>query len=268
MKTRNPTDAHIKHWLETGLGQGSGNNYKPFLHVRDVNSEGYAFQLPCLLNPKRQDQHQFLSYLEASTACVFEWLGASEIKDQMVAVDSQTPSIEETIGIAESFGIAHPRVPGTRAYWPVTTDIVATFPNSKTKAIHVKPEKKLLEPRNAEKLSIEEKYWSRRAGVDFHVVHEKTIPEILRDNLFRLRPRLLHRELDHVENRVPELARLFVHKWSSSRTLQSICSDIGASSGLNNLETINCVSRAVWHGLIPVNLSLSPFHPGHRVMMK
>lgn len=41
----------IQKWIKEGRGQGFGNNYKPWLTIRDVSSEGLLILPASLLLP-------------------------------------------------------------------------------------------------------------------------------------------------------------------------------------------------------------------------
>lgn len=271
-KRRGVTDADVDRWLGQGFGQGSGDSYRPFLHVRDVPSEGEGWQLPVLLFPNRRDPHQFLSFLEASTSCVLEWEGATEVREQFAAL-SVNGDRSETIEIAKALDVRHPKVPGTATANVVTTDIVARMPGVRTKAVYVKP-RDHLDPktargrRNLEKRDIEQVYWARRKDTDFISADEFTYPEMLRRNVFDLRTRLFHKEHDHLLPRMKEIADLFVACWTKTKPLSAVIDLIVKECRLDQLQVTNLVYRAAWNRLIPADLSASRFHPRNPVVLR
>lgn len=54
----------IQKWIKEGRGQGFGNNYKPWLTIRDVSLEGRSHRV---FGHKSQRTHHLLSDLELST---------------------------------------------------------------------------------------------------------------------------------------------------------------------------------------------------------
>lgn len=60
----------IQKWIKEGRGQGFGNNYKPWITIRDVSSEGRSHRV---FGHKSQRTHHLLSDLELSAFLLLEW---------------------------------------------------------------------------------------------------------------------------------------------------------------------------------------------------
>jgi hypothetical protein len=60
----------IQKWIKEGRGQGFGNNYKPWITIRDVSSEGRSHRV---FGHKSQRIHHLLSDLELSAFLLLEW---------------------------------------------------------------------------------------------------------------------------------------------------------------------------------------------------
>lgn len=266
------TDKMIERRLRQGYGQGDGALYKPAMDVRDVPSVGEGWQTPVLLHPERGTPHQFMSRLEMTTACIYERLGATQIREQYALLcDGGTR--DETTYIADLLGVKHPMIPGTLTRAVMTTDILADMPDGSRVAVYCKP-KALLDPttrkgvRNLEKQAIEAIYWSRRPSTTFVVVTEEDYPEVFKDNVVDLRGRLFHHEHAAVRGRVGEAAERFLAIWEPGRTLIDLIRQLVAAMTLSIDQVTHLVYLAVWATAIPVDLKADRFHPSNRVILE
>jgi hypothetical protein len=83
MAKRNYSNSEIKvqKWLKEGRGSGQGRDYKPWLTVRDVPSNGRSHRI---FGHKSQRIHHFLSDLELAVFFVLEWHQDTEdIREQL-----------------------------------------------------------------------------------------------------------------------------------------------------------------------------------------
>ncbi|MBO2537211.1 TnsD family Tn7-like transposition protein [Rummeliibacillus suwonensis] len=69
-KRNNSSKNKIEKWIKEGRGQGEGENYKPWLEIQDVASNGYATRN---LGWKTKRKHHFLSDLELQYFYTLEW---------------------------------------------------------------------------------------------------------------------------------------------------------------------------------------------------
>ncbi|VTX55949.1 Transposon Tn7 transposition protein TnsA [Acinetobacter ursingii] len=91
----------IQKWIKEGRGQGFGNNYKPWLTIRDVSSEGRSHRV---FGHKSQRTYHLLSDLELAAFLLLEWNpSTTDIREQYPL------DLDQTIGIAEEARIPHPK---------------------------------------------------------------------------------------------------------------------------------------------------------------
>ncbi|KAF6509299.1 Tn7-like transposition protein A [Geobacillus stearothermophilus] len=163
--------------IKEGRGQGVKQDYKPWLTVRDVPSEGLSTRIA---GWKTGRIHHFLSKLELSFFYVLEWASAvTDIREQYPL------PLEATIEIADKLGIKHPAVPKTQERAVMTTDfLIDVYHNDQPKLLarSIKPSTELASNRVIEKIMIEKTYWEEQ-GIDFKVVTEREIPMILSKNV-------------------------------------------------------------------------------------
>jgi hypothetical protein len=171
----------IENKIKRGCGQGEGKEYIPWLTVREVPSCGQSHRLMGL---KTQRMQTFFSTLEKKYFLWAEYfLDVDDIREQYPL------SIEETIRIAQSFGIRHPVNPKTHEPTVMTSDFVFTFHKGMEKRLcvrSVKPSNELEKRRVLEKLEIEEHYWRSR-NIDWAIVTEKELPATIISNIELLR---------------------------------------------------------------------------------
>jgi len=175
--------------LKQGRGLGKGEDYKPFLTVRDVPSKGLRSREKGL---KTQRVHHLLANTEDKCFFVFDWSeGVVDIREQFPL------PLSETIEIAKRLGIIHPVVPFTTDLAVMTTDFVLdVIVDGKTVTVarSVKLEKELNDLRVIEKQEIERTYW-REQGVDFAlIITDRDFPENLYKNVI-----WIHKALDPEE---------------------------------------------------------------------
>lgn len=171
------TDKKIAEMEKEGRGQGTGENYKPWITIQDFPSNGLATRGK---GWKTKRIHQFLSKLERDYFYVLEW------NPSVVDIREQFPlTREDTFSIAEKKGIKHPTDPNSQIPIVMTTDFFITLAN-KGSTTHVartiKPSKELENERVIEKFEIERTYWKER-GVDWGIITEKELPKNMIENV-------------------------------------------------------------------------------------
>jgi hypothetical protein len=169
--------------ISDGRGQGRGSEYKPWLLVQDVPSQGLATRIK---GWKTKRVHHLLSNLELSYFYILEWSRVVfDIREQYPLLP-----LEETLAIAEQCGIRHPTDPKTQEPVVMTTDFFITVPQSIEvieQARTLKTVKDLQSERTLEKLEIERRYWHNR-NIDWGIVTEQEIPQALTKNVDWLHP--------------------------------------------------------------------------------
>lgn len=172
------TENKITRFLREGRGQGTGKDYKPWLTVRDLSSQGRSSRVYSALC---QRHHELFSDIERSGLQYYlKEPGVVDIREQF-PLDRKT-----TRKIAKKLGIPHPCHKGVEPY--MTTDLLVFIQVGKVVkkvAVYVKPKEKLDDERTFEKMLIELVYWEDK-GVDFVVFTEEEVQKVVSDNILWL----------------------------------------------------------------------------------
>lgn len=154
---------HYLRYLKEGRGQGSGENYKPWIYIHDFPSRGISARVPGMTTGRI---HHLLSRNEEFYFYILD------TDPDVLDIREQFPlRLSETMGIARRLNIRHP----WKNDFPfvMTTDFLVT----KSDGLHartVKSSDELSNPRVMEKFTIEHDYWSSR-GIDWKIITEKQI---------------------------------------------------------------------------------------------
>lgn len=168
------SEAKNKRWIKEGRGQGAGSNYKPWLTVRDVASEGRSHRV---FGHITQRTHHLLSDLELATFLLLQWRPTTTDIREQFPLDR-----EVTQEISKRLGSDHPSHQGLDQYMSSDFVVDSTEKDKPRFAIQVKPTEAYSNPRTIEKLEIERIYW-REKGVPFFWVTEKQIPPTVFENI-------------------------------------------------------------------------------------
>ncbi|ENM3753961.1 TnsA endonuclease N-terminal domain-containing protein [Vibrio cholerae] len=166
-------------WLREGRGSGHGSDYKPWLTVRDLSSQG---RLHRVFGHKSQRTHHLLSDLELAVFLLLEWSRST------VDIREQFPlRLEDTKALALESGIDHPSVRGVLQV--MSSDfLVNTTDTCQPKfALQAKYAEALSDARTIEKLELERRYWLQK-GVPWWLITEKDIPSVVTQNISWLYP--------------------------------------------------------------------------------
>lgn len=216
--------ADIEQRIREGLGQGRGANYKPWLRVHDVPSQGVSSRIR---GWKTGRVHDFLSLHELHYFYILEWsLFVTDIREQYPLLP-----VSETLEIAQQCGIRHPARPRTSDPIVMTTDFMITVRQSLgvvEQARTVKPLEMLSSERSLEKLEIERHYWQRRE-ISWGIVTERDIPKELAENIAWLHPFLHHDALSLSEREIRRITIVLtqgvIEKKASLAALTASCDD-------------------------------------------
>jgi hypothetical protein len=253
-KRKGASPENVLSWIANGDGQGELKNYKPFLHVRDVPSQGRS---AIDLGLKTMRSHYYLSDLEYASHVLAEYAtNVVDIREQFALLPW-----EETQQIAQELGIRHPTYPGTSTPIVVTTDIVLTMSDSSKFpyiALSVKMSDELdiknkSAKRTLEKLLIEKKYWERKS-IPWILCTEKNIPIIRAYNLDFFRNTLQRYELDYLNQLLPDFVNKFCETWSPNLSLTELLAKLGKIFSISKDKAFVLLGRAIWSRLIPVDL--------------
>jgi hypothetical protein len=152
------TEKWINKRIKDGYGQGTGENYKPWLKVQDFSSLGRVHRIK---GWKHGRVHHLFSDLERNIFLYYEWSPhVSDIREQFPLLP-----VEETVEIAAEIGVRHPIDSNTKHPIVLTTDFLLTVENGLKVTFCPRPVKYLEDmekPRVREKLEIERRYWLSR----------------------------------------------------------------------------------------------------------
>jgi hypothetical protein len=176
-RKRATTKKQIEKRLNEGRGQGTFDQYTPWLKIQDVASLGLVTRIK---GWKTNRLHQFLSKLELSYFYLLEW------SKEVIDIREQFPlDLEETKAIAQELGIKHPTDPFTQEPIVMTTDFLITLKKPITEqeiARTIKYARDLSSKRVLEKFEIEKVYWQNR-NIDWAIITEKDINLMAVENI-------------------------------------------------------------------------------------
>lgn len=168
----------FKRALTQKYGLGEGAEYKPWIRVQDVNSQGHSGKIKGI---KSGRTHHTLSEQES---CFFY---LAEYSDLVIDIREQFPllPLDLSIKISKTLDVVHPKHPSSKVPISMTTDFLLTCRDGNNKwyeAVAVKPEEGLGDKRAAEKLDIE-RVWRELLGVPFHVFSKTKDTQIQSQNV-------------------------------------------------------------------------------------
>lgn len=177
-RLRGFSNTKYEKWLKEGRGQGEGKDYKPWLTIQDVPSQGRCTRIRGI---KTGRQHDLFSDNELNYFCILEY------SDEVIDIREQFPllNIEETMHIADELGIKHHIDPQTKEPIVITTDFVITVQEDGKKKIiarTIKPYNDLHNERQMCKFQIEKRYWDMKE-IDWGIVTENEINKTLAKNI-------------------------------------------------------------------------------------
>ncbi len=170
-------------WLKDGRGQGNGTEYKPWLTIQDVPSNGESTRIHGI---KIERQHDLLSRNEKNYFYIVEFA------DNVLDIMEQYPllPIEQTEIIAAEIGVEHPCDPFTGENVVFTTDFLLKIIRDGKEICVARTVKELDElnnERQIQKFEIERRYWELK-GIDWGIVTENEISKVLAKNISIVRP--------------------------------------------------------------------------------
>lgn len=251
-RKREITRSKIERLIREGRGQGTGNEYLPWLRIQDVPSSGRASRLVGWTTGR---MHELLSDIER------DYLYLLDYSDEVSDIREQYPLLpmEETQMIAERLGIEHPKDPKTGVPIVMTTDFLITF-KDRDVARTVKSFTELEDERTIEKFEIERLYWEAH-HIDWGIVTDRAIPDTLIRNI-----EWIHKE--YYNEDVTELSAFAVHnlqnllssKLLSGETIRSAClscdDQLGLEIGSSLVIFRHLLARKIW--FVNMNNRITP----------
>lgn len=222
--------ADFKRALKQKYGLGEGPDYKPWIRVQDVNSQGHSGKIEGF---KSGRTHHTLSEQES---CFFY---LAEYSDLVIDIREQFPllPLDLSIKISKTLGVEHPKHPSSKVPIIMTTDFLLTCRDGNNEwyeAFAVKPEEGLSDTRAAEKLDIERVWWEL-LGVPFHVFSKTKDNQIKSKNVQWVTSPLRqnHHQLDrHLYTEGKQLLS------SGTALVSDICENFNINLGITENEAI------------------------------
>ena len=248
-KSRKPaTPTIVLRWIKAGLGQGEGKDYKPFMYVRDVPSEGTSSMVQSRIT---QRKHDYLSIHEFNVHLLAEYGRSTiDIREQFALLPWH-----ETQNIAASIGIRHPRYPGTNTPTVLTTDLLLTLKRAdgmELVAVSAKL-KKDLTARNLEKLLLERLYWNRR-GVRWVLATEDNVHTTRASNLKFFELARNDERAIKASIAPADFGQRFEENWSPELSFNQVMSKTAHLMGVDVHTGHALLGTAVWNRASRINL--------------
>ena len=181
-RQRGFTRKKYEKWLKEGRGQGYDKEYKPWLTIQDVPSNGEATRIHGI---KIDRQHDLLSRNEKN------YFYIAEFADNVIDIMEQYPllPIEHTEIVAADIGVVHPSDPFTGENTVITCDfLLKVISDGKEKYIArtIKELAELNDERQIQKFEIERRYWEIK-GIEWGIVTEDEFSTVLAKNISVIR---------------------------------------------------------------------------------
>lgn len=173
------SEAKNKRWIKEGRGSGRNHEYKPWLTVRDLPSDGRTHRV---FGHKSQRTHHLFSDLELAVFLILEWhLDTQEIREQFPL------QLEVTKELAKNARILHPSDAGVLQYMSSDFLVNTNNPEKPKFSLQAKYTDAFSETRTIEKLELERRYWVQK-DVPWFLITEQDIPNVVFQNINWLYP--------------------------------------------------------------------------------
>jgi len=168
------TEKQIIKRIKEGRGSGRVSNYKPWLYVNEVPSEGRSQRVYSHLTGRI---HHVLSDLEFAVFLLLDFNTAiTDIREQFPL------NRDDTLRISKDAQLWHPSQGGVNLVMSSDFLVNSTSQDQPKFAIQAKYSEALKDPRTIEKLEIERRYWQLKK-VPFFLVTEKEIDKVVVSNI-------------------------------------------------------------------------------------
>lgn len=173
------SDAKNRKWIKECRGSGQNAEYKPWITVRDLPSDGRVHRI---FGHKSQRTHHLLSDVELAVFLLLEW------HQEVIQIREQFPlEIDTTLDIARDSGIDHPSLSGVKQYMSSDFLVNSRDPEQPKFVLQAKFAEALNDARTIEKLELERRYWQLKE-VPWYLITERDIPQTIIKNIKWLYP--------------------------------------------------------------------------------
>lgn len=235
--------------IRNGYGIGVRENYKPWVGVKDVPSDGESSIIQGIVVDRL---HEMLSKLEART------FYGIEFKRDVIDIREQFPllPLDVVMGLADRYGIRYPNVPGTKTPAVLSTDFLVTIEGKSGQSylpIACKYKCDLRDRYELEKLEIQRLFWAA-LGWPMYVVTEDNIDINVAENLALISSlfRGDDRSCPTIENALllPDLMP------PRTYTMQALIDQIGDLGAPDTNQARRFLFGSIWNRSLHVDLSL------------
>jgi hypothetical protein len=168
------TEKQIIKRIKDGRGSGRVSNYKPWLYVNEVPSEGRSQRVYSHLTGRI---HHVLSDLEFAVFLLLDYNSAvTDIREQFPL------NRDDTLRISKEAQLWHPSQGGVNLVMSSDFLVNSTSKIQPKFAIQAKYSEALKDPRTIEKIEIERRYWQLKK-IPFFLVTEKEIDKVVVSNI-------------------------------------------------------------------------------------
>lgn len=175
------TEKKIAERQKAGYGAGSGANYKPWLEVFDLSSQGRSRRV---WSSKTGRTHHLFSDVEHDIFIAAEW------SRSVVDICEQYPLDRElTQTIAHNLKIRHPHYPGTQVPTVMTVDFLLTVRGADGEnyiALNAKRDEEAEDETSLEKLEIQRSYFQELQCLH-HLIYHSRVPKQKIANIYWIR---------------------------------------------------------------------------------
>jgi len=224
LKKRRPfTDAVLLEYQHEGRGEGSGDEYQPWVQVYDFYSDGQAATIPGIIHDR--PYHTF-SLGEQVYFKMLHLLYLPILKE----INEQYPyPLILTQAIANAIHVKHPTDPKSKFPVLITTDFLFTLELGKSSKKFGRTVKRLsdLDKRTLEKFEIERRLY-KSINIDWKIIIADYFPEYLAKNSITIYPHL-NKHKDTEPHLLKEIITLFdalaLEKRLSIKEMADNCDD-------------------------------------------
>lgn len=245
------SEHQIARRIKDGRGQGLGKEYRPWLYVQDVPSDGRSHRV---YSHKTGRIHHLLSDLELAAFLVFEWTpNITDIREQFPL------NRDDTRTITRENRLKHPSIRGVDQVMSSDFLVDIEFGPYRQFAIQVKPIEQLADNNTTEKLQIERRYWELKQ-IPWFLITENQIDPVVKENMSWLYPTktegMVEKEL---LMQVPFFHSVFSK--SPQTKVIDICKQIDMAYALEIGQTLRDVRTLTANGYLKFNI-----HQGFRTI--